>query len=52
MLVHSFFDVQLSNTQQYNRIDYQHFQTILGAKFDKDKTSAYLTPKTDKIKRT
>ena len=33
-------------------IDYQLFQTILGAKFDENNTSAYLTPNTDKWKRT
>ena len=52
MLIHSFFDVQSKNTQRYNRIDYQHFQTILGAMFDENKTSAHLTPKADKLKRT
>ena len=29
-------------------VDYQLFQTILGAKFDENNTSAYLTPNTDK----
>ena len=52
MLVHSFFDVQSKKTQRYNRIDYQHFQTILGAMFDENNTSAHLTPKADKLKRT